>query len=206
MKNRGNIIIIEGPQGVGKSTMANFLRDNLASSNLYRLTGIKDKTKTGYDKNKRMYLNLLNYMEELEDTELNLIFDRTFFTEQVYCLLGFKEYRFDDVYERLVQKLNALDFNIYYVVLYLNDTSIYEKRLKRQHHQYQAFSIESSVNQQNTYLKLADNLNAANINVLKIATDNYEKAYNELINSIPILKDSNIIYKEEEKWKIKQSV
>ena len=199
MKNRGNIIIIEGPQGVGKSTMANFLRDNLASSNLYRLTGIKDKTKTGYDKNKRMYLNLLNYMEELEDTELNLIFDRTFFTEQVYCLLGFKEYKFDDVYERLVQKLNALDFNIYYVVLYLNDTSIYEKRLKRQHHQYQAFSIESSVNQQNNYLKLADNLKAANINVLKIATDNYEKAYNELINSIPILKDSNIIYKEEEK-------
>lgn len=206
MKNRGNIIIIEGPQGVGKSTMANFLRDNLASSNLYRLTGIKDKTKTGYDKNKRMYLNLLNYMEELEDTELNLIFDRTFFTEQVYCLLGFKEYKFDDVYERLVQKLNALDFNIYYVVLYLNDTSIYEKRLKRQHHQYQAFSIESSVNQQNTYLKLADNLKEANINVLKIATDNYEKAYNELINSIPILKDSNIIYKEEEKWKIKQNV
>lgn len=199
MKNRGNIIIIEGPQGVGKSTMANFLRDNLASSNLYRLTGIKDKTKTGYDKNKRMYLNLLNYMEELEDTELNLIFDRTFFTEQVYCLLGFKEYKFDDVYERLVQKLNALDFNIYYVVLYLNETSIYEKRLKRQHHQYQAFSIESSVNQQNTYLKLADNLKEANINVLKIATDNYEKAYNELINSIPILKDSNIIYKEEEK-------
>lgn len=199
MKNRGNIIIIEGPQGVGKSTMANFLRDNLASSNLYRLTGIKDKTKTGYDKNKRMYLNLLNYMEELEDTELNLIFDRTFFTEQVYCLLGFKEYKFDDVYERLVQKLNALDFNIYYVVLYLNDTSIYEKRLKRQHHQYQAFSIESSVNQQNTYLKLADNLKEANINVLKIATDNYEKAYNELINSISILKDSNIIYKEEEK-------
>ena len=206
MKNRGNIIIIEGPQGVGKSTMANFLRDNLASSNLYRLTGIKDKTKTGYDKNKRMYLNLLNYMEELEDTELNLIFDRTFFTEQVYCLLGFKEYKFDDVYERLVQKLNALDFNIYYVVLYLNDTSIYEKRLKRQHHQYQAFSIESSVNQQNTYLKLADNLKETNINILKIATDNYEKAYNELINSIPILKDSNIIYKEEEKWKIKQNV
>lgn len=199
MKNRGNIIIIEGPQGVGKSTMANFLRDNLASSNLYRLTGIKDKTKTGYDKNKRMYLNLLNYMEELEDTELNLIFDRTFFTEQVYCLLGFKDYKFDDVYERLVQKLNALDFNIYYVVLYLEDTNIYERRLKRQHHQYQAFSIESSVNQQNTYLKLADNLKAANINILKIATDNYEKAYNELINSIPILKDSNIIYKEEEK-------
>ena len=137
--NRGNIIIIEGPQGVGKSTMANFLRDNLASSNLYRLTGIKDKSQTGYAKNKKMYLNLLNYMETLEETELNLIFDRTFFTEQVYGSLGFKDYKFDDVYKRLVQKLNGLDYNIYFVVLYLDDISLYEKRLVRQHHQYQAF-------------------------------------------------------------------
>ena len=78
---RGNIIIIEGPQGSGKSTMANFLRDNLASSNLYRLTGIKDKSETGFEKNKTMYLGLINYMESLEETELSLIFDRTFFTE-----------------------------------------------------------------------------------------------------------------------------
>lgn len=56
MNKRGNIIIIEGPQGVGKSTMANFLRENLESSALFRLTGIKDKTITGYQKNKNMYL------------------------------------------------------------------------------------------------------------------------------------------------------
>ena len=159
MKNsRGNIIIIEGPQGVGKSTMANFLRDNLSSSNLYRLTGIKDKTKTGYQKNKTMYLGLLNYMEALEETELNLLFDRTFFTEEVYTKLGYKDYSFDDVYERLVRKLSELDFNIYFVVLYLKDTSLYEKRLVRQHHQYQKFSIESSVKQQEEYLKLIDNI------------------------------------------------
>ena len=94
---RGNIIIIEGPQGSGKSTMANFLRDNLASSNLYRLTGIKDKSETGFDKNKTMYLGLINYMESLEETELNLIFDRTFFTEEVYAKLGYKNYNFDAV-------------------------------------------------------------------------------------------------------------
>lgn len=185
--NRGNIIIIEGPQGVGKSTMANFLRDNLASSNLYRLTGIKDKTITGYAKTKKMYLSLLNYMETLEETELNLIFDRTFFSEQVYGTLGFKDYKFDDIYKRLVQKLNDLDFNIYFVVLYLEDTSLYEKRLVRKHHKYQAFSLESSIKQQNAYLKLADDLNMPNIKILKIATDNYEEAYNKLINSIPIL-------------------
>ena len=87
--NKGNIIIIEGPQGSGKSTMANYLRENLASSNLYRLTGIKDKTKTGYNKNKRMYLDLINYMEDLEDTELNLIFDRS---NIVYDTLFYQDY------------------------------------------------------------------------------------------------------------------
>lgn len=194
MKKKGNIIIIEGPQGVGKSTMANFLRDNLALSNLYRLTGIKDKTVTGYEKNKIMYLGLINYMESLEETELNLIFDRTFFSEQVYASLGYKEYKFDDVYERLLRKLNDLDYNIYVVVLYLKDISLFEKRLRRQHHQYQAFSTENSVNQQNTYLKLIDEMKYKNIKTIKIATDDYKKAYNKLINSIPILKSSNIKY------------
>lgn len=191
---KGNIIIIEGPQGVGKSSMANFLRDNLASSNLYRLTGIKDKTPTGLNKNKIMYLNLINYMEALEETELNLIFDRTFFTEQVYATLGYKEYKFDEVYERLLKKLADLDFNIYFVVLYLKDTSIYEKRIVRQHHQYQSFSLENSVNQQSAYLKLIDDIKYKNIHKIKIATDDFKKAYDKLIKSIPVLKENNIKY------------
>lgn len=191
---RGNIIIIEGPQGSGKSTMANFLRDNLSSSNLYRLTGIKDKSITGYDKNKSMYLGLINYMESLEDTELNLIFDRTFFTEEVYSILGYKEYRFDKAYDRLVKKLSQLDFNIYLVVLYCKDTSLYEDRLKRQHHNYQAFSVENSVNQQNTYLKLLDEIEYDTINKIKLCVDDYDEAYKILIDSIPVLKNEGIIY------------
>lgn len=191
---RGNIIIIEGPQGSGKSTMANFLRDNLSSSNLYRLTGIKDKTITGYNKNKSMYLGLINYMESLEDTELNLIFDRTFFTEEVYSILGYKEYKFDEAYDRLVKKLSQLDFNIYLVILYCKDTSLYEKRLRRQHHNYQAFSVENSVNQQNTYLHLLDEIEYDTINKIKLCVDNYDEAYKILIDSIPVLKDEGIIY------------
>lgn len=191
---RGNIIIIEGPQGSGKSTMANFLRDNLASSNLYRLTGIKDKSETGYEKNKNMYLGLINYMESLEDTELNLIFDRTFFTEEVYAKLGYKSYNFDAVYERLLKKLSQLDFNIYFVVLYLKDTDIYTTRLNRQHHQYQEFSKDNSVNQQNAYLELLRNIKYKNIHKIKISTDNFSKAYKKLINEIPVLKESGIVY------------
>lgn len=194
-KKKGSIIIIEGPQGVGKSTMANFLRDNLPTTNLYRLSGIKDKTESGKEKNKIMYLGLINYMESLEETELNLVFDRTFFSEQVYCMLGYKEYKFDDEYKRLIKKLAALDYNIYFVVLYLKDEQLYEKRLRRTHHDYQAFSLQSSVDQQNAYLKLANDIKEKNIKVLKIAMDDYKKGYDKLIKNIPVLKENNIKYK-----------
>lgn len=195
MKNkRGTIIIVEGPQGVGKSTMANFLRDNLPTTNLYRLSGIKDKTQTGREKNKIMYLGLINYMESLEDTNLNLIFDRTFFTEQVYCMLDYKEYKFDEEYERLVKKLSYLEYDIYFVVLYLRDVNIYEQRLKRVHHNYQSFSVKNSIDQQNAYLSLADGIKNKNINVIKIAMDDFKDGYNKLINNIPILKENGIKY------------
>ena len=200
-KKRGNIIIVEGPQGVGKSTLANFLRDNLPTSNLYRLSGIADKTPSGRDKNKIMYLGLINYMEALEETQLNLIFDRTFFTEETYCKLGYKEYSFDEEYDRLVRKLGSLDFNIYFVVLYLKDVTLYEKRLRRIHHNYQEFSIQSSIDQQNTYLKLADEIKkkSKNIKVLKIPMDDFYKGYNRIIRNIPVLKEYNIKYTEKKR-------
>lgn len=195
METRGNIIIIEGPQGVGKSTMANFLRDNLAASNLYRLTGINDKSISGLEKTKRMYLNLIEYMRQLEETELNLIFDRTFFTEQVYSNLGYKEYKFDETYDILVKKLSELDFNIYFVVLYLKNPEIYRERLQRDHHAYQAFSVENSMNQQLEYLELCDAIKYSEINKMQISTDDFGEAYKTLIKSIPILEKSGIRYK-----------
>ena len=90
--------------------------------------------------------------------------------------------------------LSELDFNIYFVVLYLKDTDIYTTRLKRQHHQYQAFSKESSVNQQNAYLELFKNIKYKSIKKIKIATDDFPRAYKKLINEIPILKESGIVY------------
>ncbi len=189
-----NIIIIEGPQGVGKSTLANFLRDNLPSTNLYRLSGINDKTKTGKEKNEIMYLELIDYMKKLEKTELNMVFDRFFFSEQVYSKLGYKEYLFDDVYEKLLNKFYELNYNVYFVVLYLKNEKLYEKRLKRVHHNYKEFSLKSSVDQQKTYLELADNIDKSKVKVIKVAMDDYKEGYNKIIKDIPLLKESNIKY------------
>lgn len=177
---KDTIIIVEGPQGVGKTTFTNYLREKIASTDLYRLTGIKDKSETGYPKIKRKYMKLLEYVENCED--VNMVFDRTFFSEEVYSRLGFKSYSFHDIYEELLSKLDSLNFEIYFVVLYLKDTSKFAKRIKRDKHEYQKFEIESSIKQQEEYLKLADEIEKTtkNIKVIKINTDENE-AYKEKI-------------------------
>lgn len=177
---KDTIIIVEGSQGVGKTTFTNYLREKIAGADLYRLTGIKDKTETGYPKIKRKYMKLLEYVENCED--VNMIFDRTFFSEEVYSRLGFKSYSFHDIYEELLKKLDSLNFEIYFVVLYLEDTAEYGRRIKRDKHEYQKFDVESSIKQQEEYLKLADEIQkeTENIKVIKISTDKNE-AYKEKI-------------------------
>lgn len=175
-KNR--IIIVEGPQGTGKTTLTNYLRDNIPGSNLYRLSGQKDKTITGKRISAEMYNALLEYLKKMEIAPMDLIFDRTFFTEEVYARLGYKEYEFTDVYEELVHKLSSLQYDIYLILLYLEDTSIFGKRLAREsHHNYQSFSIENSTNQQSVYLELGKELENTNIKVISLPMDDFDEAY-----------------------------
>lgn len=167
------IIILEGPQGVGKTTITDYIRNVIPYTNLYRLSGTADTTKTGKEKARIMYEDLVDYIEKLQNKSVNLLFDRTFFTEEVYCRLGFKEYTFTDVYNNLLDRLAKMDFDIYYITLYLSDENEFAKRLDREGKakvKYTEFNKKSSVNQQNEYLKLADEIKEKykNINVIKI--------------------------------------
>lgn len=169
------IIIVEGPQGVGKTTLTDFIRHSIPYTNLYRLSGTADTSISGKEKSKVMYEDLLDYMKKLENKSINLLFDRTFFTEEVYCRLGFKEYTFTDIYENLLEKLANLDFDIYYIVLYLSDEKEFEKRLNREGKakvKYTSFNKESSIKQQNEYLKLAEEIKEKYKNINVITIDN----------------------------------
>lgn len=155
------IIIVEGAQGAGKTTITDYLRNSVKHTNLYRLSGISDSTKSGYEKSKAMYEDLLEYIAKMENLNINLLFDRTFFTEENYCRLGFKEYSFTDVYNKLLEKLSNLDFDIYYLTLYLKDENLFEERLKRDgkvEPAYAKFSGQSSINQQREYLNMANEI------------------------------------------------
>jgi len=195
VKNR--MIIIEGPQGTGKSTLSGYLRDNIPSSNLFRLSGQRDKTETGKKLSEYMYNIQLDYLEKMAVVPMDLIFDRTFFSEEVYARLGYKEYSFTDVYRSLVKRLENIDYDIYLTILYLNNPEIYLERLRReQHHNYQSFSVQNSIDQQMKYLEFCDELKDSSINVLPLAMDDFDEAYNEVNKVYKIGANTTISRKE----------
>lgn len=183
------LIIVEGPQGSGKTTVTDFIRHGLKYTNLYRLYGTSDSSPSGKEKAKDMYMDLLEYIKKLENKSINLLFDRTFFTEEIYSRLKFKQYDFSDAYNQLVSIFSKLDFDIYYITLYLEDVSLFEKRLERSGKaivDYAKFDIQSSINQQEQYLKMADEIsnNYPNIKVFKVSNDTNEEELKQKIRSI----------------------
>lgn len=186
------LIIVEGSQGAGKTTITDFIRYSLSYTNLYRLCGTSDTTPTGKKKAEDMYIDLLEYMKKMENKSINMLFDRTFFSEENYCRLGKKEYSFTDVYKKLLEDFSKLDFEIYYLTIYLKDESIYNERLDREGKatfKGSKFEAENSINQQRIYLEMAEEIKEKypNINVINIANDrDFEEVKQEIRNILDI--------------------
>lgn len=180
------LIVVEGAQGAGKTTVTDFLRYSLSYTNLYRLCGTSDSSKEGKKKAEEMYINLLEYIKKMENKSINLVFDRTFFTEENYCRLGKKDYTFTDVYENLLEEFSKLDFEIYYITLYLKDVEKYNTRLDRKDKaafKNSKFEAENSINQQKVYLEMAEEIKEKypNIKVKNIQNDrDFEETKKEL--------------------------
>lgn len=177
------LIIVEGPQGTGKTSLTNYLRDNIASSNLYRLAGHRDKSKDGKGYSGMMYDALMDYLEKMQYVPVTTIFDRTVFSEEVYARLGYKPYSFSDIYYKTLNRLNKLNCNVYFLSLYLKDEKLYEKRLARErHHNYQSFSTHNSIDQQKVYKDLTDEIEEkyTNIKIYRIPMDDFDKAYKKI--------------------------
>ena len=180
------LIVVEGAQGAGKTTVTDFLRYSLSYTNLYRLSGTSDTSVEGKKKSEDMYINLLEYIKKMENKSINLVFDRTFFTEENYCRLGKKDYTFTDVYEKLLEEFSKLAFEIYYITLYLKDVEKYHTRLDRKDKatfKNSKFEAENSINQQRVYLEMAEEIKEKypTIQVRNIANDrDFEEIKKEL--------------------------
>ena len=156
------IVIVEGHQGAGKTTVTNWLRENMLYSNLYRLTGHSDKTPSGLEKSIKMYDNLMSYIKGLIGCNVNLIFDRIFITEEVYCRLGYRDYSYSSHFDKMLRKLNALtsEFRVVIINLECRDTNILSKRLARdkEGHLDIKFSLKESLAQRCAFYSLMDEI------------------------------------------------
>ncbi len=180
------LIVVEGAQGTGKTTYTDYIRHTLSYTNLYRLGGTSDNTESGFYKAKHMYEVLLDYIENLQNMSINLLFDRTFFSEENYCRLGKKAYSFTSAYNELLEKFSKLDFEIFYITLYVENENVFNERLNREGKaafKNSSFSIQNSIDQQNEYLKMAEEVKNKypNIHVINVKTD---RDMNEVKNEI----------------------
>ncbi len=188
-EKKKSIIVIEGPQGVGKTGFTNYCRENIPFTDKFQLSGTSDKTITGYKKAKDRYYDLLRFMKKYEKYDLNMLFDRTFFSEEAYCRLGYKAYQFHDIYLKLLDKLNDFDLNIFIIFLYLENIELYEERLKRDKTKsFTPFALKSSTEQQEVYLQMAEELEIYNnINAIVVPNDNFTESYKKLHKLLPPL-------------------
>lgn len=176
------LIIVEGPQGVGKTTITDYIRNKVPYTNLLRLSGPGGSTKEYLPKVVKTFDGLFSYLKYAQNGGINILLDRFFFTEEVYCRLEYKEYSFTKYYKKYLKKLLKLNFQIIYINLYLSNEENYLERLKRDGKarvNYALFDVKSSIRQQNEYQDILNEISdevgkmkdSSKINIYNIPTD-----------------------------------
>jgi hypothetical protein len=197
--NKPKIIILEGSQGAGKTTLTNMLREKIPHSTLMRLSGIKDKSKSASKKVLTLRDAELNLLSATNICGTTYILDRCHLSEKVYCNLKYKEYDFIEETKYLNEKLNELTnkYDIYIITMLVSDftsqTDILKNRDKAEI-EYAPFSTKSSAYQQLEYKKELENIkiNYPKINILELENNNtVEENFNHIIKFCGVNLDAN---------------
>lgn len=152
-----DITIFEGSRGCGKSTIARMMRDKISESTLINPTGFHADGEIGKEKVTNYYDSWMRFLDDMQEHDSNIIFDRFYFSERVYSLL-YKHYRFTD-YERFNHQLWDLAFsgvNVNIFFLYNTNKEEISTRLIRDKVPFATAeeSVEESLGQQKIYSAL----------------------------------------------------
>lgn len=171
--SKPKLIIVEGAQGSGKSTICRELREQMTSTTLISLSGTSDKSKGGAWKCYEYHSAILNTLFDISHCGLNTILERSHLSERVYCELGYKPYTFIEQAKNLNAKLRflATKYDVHIFVLTCAKSE-YEKRLQRDKGSYIGFSVESSLKQQDAYLLELKNIEESYPSISCYVVDN----------------------------------
>lgn len=158
------LIIINGCKGSGKSTITNWLREQMVNTNLFRNSGhgkITRKDICQEDATFYYFDSLLDVMIASRGCGYNFIWDSSFITEQVYCdlALGSKDYDFTNYSQSLMMKLNnrvSEYYDICMIQLVCDHKTISNRLNGRQKGVYDniSFTSANSMREQARYLEL----------------------------------------------------
>ena len=187
-RNKPYILIIEGATGVGKSTICHMLREKLPYTTFLDLSAIGDKSYEGKDKMYRYHRSILNMFEDNKYNGMNFLCSRSYFSEAVYCELGYKKYNFEVQTNSLTSELTYLTnyYDIYFIVLTATEEEL-EERLNRNKFAYNKFSVENSLNQQNVYkryLRYLSNKSERSVRCFEVPNRNIDDTVEVIMKSI----------------------
>lgn len=157
------LIIVEGCQGSGKTTLTNFLRENIPYSQLFRLSGnrFSGNNEDLFKGELKSFLNhmaIADCLATIAYTENNAILDRSFLSEAVYSRM-YRGGTFDKYLDDLVRKYESLKslYNVVLIRLLVNPKN-FDYRLNRDKAVFgvHKFDKEKSIQQQKVYYHLSN--------------------------------------------------
>lgn len=149
------ILILEGCRGTGKSTLAFKLRQKLPETTLINFTGFHDDGDIGLKKVSNYYDTWMKMFFSMCNHESRFIFDRFYFSEQVYSSL-YKNYSFTNEYVKLnnlLEDLSNMNVKVNIVLLTIQNEQELENRLIRDKIPFNKVNenVQESLKQQNVY-------------------------------------------------------
>lgn len=151
MKAKSLHVIIEGARGLGKSTVTSKLRQLNTETVLINHTGLNGDNPVVKSRMTDYYEKAVDYMESTKDIGFTYIHDRFIQSEAVMSRLYKKNYTFDDVYERLMKRLDGIGVPILLIYLDNNNTEEIERNLENSERKEKAHLFNRK--------ELADNVN-----------------------------------------------
>lgn len=121
------LLVVEGAQGVGKTTFTSYLREQIPGSNLLRLSGSPIISEDGRSIMLSYYKAWVDFFYALRDENILFILDRFLFSELVYTRLGYKEYDFEREFSYLFAKLLTSVDHLTYVNLVLSEQGFLDR-------------------------------------------------------------------------------
>lgn len=183
-----NLIILEGPRTVGKSTLSQLLRQQVNYCTLVNFTGFSEDGAEGLNKITKYYGEWLSMFANLRGSDITFVCDRSFFSEMVYSQLC-KSYDFRPYYEHFVSTMGMNCDSVKVFHLNVKDEEEIKKRAIREKVKFKDVgdSVDEVLKQKELYDSLFAEFKAIkplNTELHEIDTTNktIEQVKNEIID------------------------